>query len=639
MYVHMCACPVRLGCDVRRTRMYTDSHGILRMNVRMRMPTYRCSRVFFFSIYHCTHACPTTTLCALARVRWHFHARPRAPPRGAGLDARSAAAAASAMSAEEIAAQIRGRAAEVQADRQYLGFFEWLHFAALSGTRRFMVFGSALLDLESVFAPGVHSLLALAAPSPEEIGPVACAGATLEAHYDAEGRFHASHFVLGVPVAGEECARAHAAFAERSGSVISAPRSLHTAALSAGYGCILTVADGDCGPDTMCMLKGWGRSLTNRRSIRAALAEALRDCAEDPAWQSAWVACQENVPHPAVREDIAWEFPPGGGGDANGADDWSAQSAPEERGPLAKRSPTWPGRSASAAHPASAAQPASAEQPASAQEDPPAPAVLEVHLGDLSCADPNASFEQYVAALPGERQQALCQSYDAWAAGEKLWQRSLGDEGGGRGRIWPRHAGADTAAKAARRDKRRQHLARGGLQAGRRETRLQMKLALARQFQEWRQSAEGQRSRAPYADFVRSMWGTPESAEVPKAFKMRLKRAEAVMKQGAAKAMLGGARGGCPKTIAESQRPRTLRCRMSFPGELSHATGGPLQEELWHWFLDIRSSVCTYMPAKVLLMKTKEIAGEILRASAGKGHFVKLPRLDGDAGRHWHSRA
>ena len=182
-------------------------------------------------------------------------------------------------------------------------------------------------------------------------------------------------------------------------------------------------------------------------------------------------------------------------------------------------------------------------------------------------------------------------------------------------------------------------MARGGLLASRKQARLLVKLALTRQFQEWRLSAEGQRSRAPYADFVRAIWGTPQSAEVPKALKMRVKRAEAVMKEGNAKAMLAGTRGGGQSTLAQRRRPAAVRCNVGFSGALSHVDGGPLQEELWHWFLDIRSSVCTYLPAKVLLMKAKQIAAQILRASAGTGHFVKLPRLDGDAGRHWHSRA
>ena len=520
------------------------------------------------------------------------------------------------MSDAALASQIRARAAVVQADRQYIGFFEWLHFAVMSGKRRFMIFGSALVDLETVFAPDVPALRTLAAPSAEEVCPVACTGGAVEAHYDRDGVFQASHFVLGVPVAGEEGARAHAAYAVRGPDGFSDdPRSLHTAALAAGFGCQPTVQDGDCGPDTMSMLLGWPRSLKTRRSIRAALAEALREGAEDTAWQEAWVACQELVPHPAVREDAAWEFPPGGASDADGDNDEVVEMEAEENGVLAPF--------------------------ALAEEGASAPADLAVHFEDFNTAHPDASFEGFVATLPADRQKALCQSYDVWAAAKTKWLQSFRDEAraGERGRRWPRRAGSSAADKAARREKRRSRAALGGLGGQTRERRtttLVKKLALGRRFQDWRLSEQGRQSKAPYADFVRSLQQV--SGTVPKALKMRVKRAADLLKEGSAEAMLAGGRQGTPTTVAQRERPRSTRCRL-MQGSSPHSLGGPLQEDLWDWFLDIRSSVATYLPAKVLLIKAKEIAGTILRASARTGAFLGLPCLDGETGRRWQSRA
>ena len=56
-----------------------------------------------------------------------------------------------------------------------------------------------------------------------------------------------------------------------------------------------------------------------------------------------------------------------------------------------------------------------------------------------------------------------------------------------------------------------------------------------------------------------------------------------------------------------------------------------IRELLWDWFVDIRSSLCTTISAKFVLMKARQIAETVLQEQRRLGEFGSMPNLD----RHW----
>ena len=254
-----------------------------------------------------------------------------------------------------------------------------------------MVFGSAVLDVAAIFAPCVPDLCRLGVPSLGGRCPVACCGTSLEAHYSLDGVFKASHFVLGVPVSGgmEERRRALGGLGEADGRLRTGePKSLHTAALAAGYGAVATIADGDCGVDVMCALLGWPRTISSRRSVRAALAESIRACAQDPHWQKAWAACQENAPPPELEE---------AGCETGGcASEWgSASAAQVESASVAKAA------SVSAAALVAIGESGGGSGVAAVVETGPAveEGPLEMDFSGVLGTDPTANFQSCLATL------------------------------------------------------------------------------------------------------------------------------------------------------------------------------------------------------------------------------------------------
>ena len=232
-----------------------------------------------------------------------------------------------ATSLPALAAQMRKRAAAVRRDGVYVGFFEWLLFARLSGMRVHALFGSSVVDMVSWFAPNLPELTALAR-HPLGFVAVVVAGADpmLEAHYDAAGRPYMSHFVLGVPFECADKAEAAAsaspsasastgppfgtAAASASGvAAARAPRNAHAPALEAGFALRATAADGNCGPHTMTLLQGLAGTAGQRQAMRYELGRHMEEVADDPYWQNVWQACSEHYPAREPEGECGTERP------------------------------------------------------------------------------------------------------------------------------------------------------------------------------------------------------------------------------------------------------------------------------------------------------------------------------------------
>ena len=53
-----------------------------------------------------------------------------------------------------------------------------------------------------------------------------------------------------------------------------------------------------------------------------------------------------------------------------------------------------------------------------------------------------------------------------------------------------------------------------------------------------------------------------------------------------------------------------------------------LRENLWDWFVDIRSAVLTSISPQFILRQARAMAGSLLQEMALKGYFIRLPVID-----------
>lgn len=90
------------------------------------------------------------------------------------------------------------------------------------------------------------------------------------------------------------------------------------------------------------------------------------------------------------------------------------------------------------------------------------------------------------------------------------------------------------------------------------------------------------------------------------------------------------ARGGRKPTIAGRKLldGHLLRRRL---GQGRPQKCSLVSEFLWDWFVDVRASVSAKVSPRFVLMKARQIAGEILKASVKTGQYTVMPQLD----KHW----
>ena len=87
--------------------------------------------------------------------------------------------------------------------------------------------------------------------------------------------------------------------------------------------------------------------------------------------------------------------------------------------------------------------------------------------------------------------------------------------------------------------------------------------------------------------------------------------------------------GKAMRSRSSSFVPRHLRARKSgLQGRLVKAA--MLRESLFDWFLSIRGAVATRNPTKIVLLKAKALASDMLREMQRLGKFVELPVINRD---------
>ena len=95
-------------------------------------------------------------------------------------------------------------------------------------------------------------------------------------------------------------------------------------------------------------------------------------------------------------------------------------------------------------------------------------------------------------------------------------------------------------------------------------------------------------------------------------------------------------------SLERLRRGRTAGSRKSASGCLIRRRGmqgapvkcGPLREELFAWFVDIRGSLATRISPRFVLMKAKELADIIVKEQVRTKHFTDMPVID----HNWLSR-
>ena len=207
------------------------------------------------------------------------------------------------------AAMLR-RADEVRHQRQYLGFFEWVVWAVLRNVSVHMLFGSEVVDVGLLFGPSI-------APAAGDIRGthrvVACrvtgVGGLLSAVGPRSLKPEVNHFVIGVPLLTSGATHAALVVPGSLKQAVQVQESAAAAAQRAGWGLKLTVADGDCGVDTMSYFDNAGRTLEKWTSLRNEIADKIAEVAGQSPWQEVFRCCCEEE-----DKDIEGVFCDGGRG-------------------------------------------------------------------------------------------------------------------------------------------------------------------------------------------------------------------------------------------------------------------------------------------------------------------------------------
>ena len=215
----------------------------------------------------------------------------------------------------------------------------------------------------------------------------------------------------------------------------------------------------------------------------------------------------------------------------------------------------------------------------------------------------NSTFQDYLRSVSTDELKNITSDYYAYADAEDAWSRSH-----------PRAKRRTTMPRVTQ--KRTSRLMRH-------------KLAIGVAFKRWRETEEGRNAKDFLSAFCKS--NRPYDGAVPKKDKEFLKRCIRIAETADGSYVKVGRHR---PTSAEERRPNRYLCRQrNLQGRPKY--GGPLDEQLWDWFVDIRGSVAYFLPPKLVLMKAKQISTTIIRCMAETGSFVQMPKLEGTAGLSW----
>lgn len=482
---------------------------------------------------------------------------------------------------------LRNRATEVRHPGVYLGFLEWVAFAHLYNRRVLMLFGTSIVDVMAVFAPGMD----YAKPAqPVSDAHVACVkiglnGALLAAH----GHPQVNHFVIGIP--GPRFEYIAAGANTNPGDVALCA---HEAAKCAGWSLKATIAQGDCGVDAMCWCLGYLQDHEARAAMRKRIASFLTEVANDDVWQEIAKACQED-------DEPVSDTGPG----QHSRTEWSSVLG-ESLPPLPPPSSApevcrdyLPLVASNAVETAGVIL--QSDEVSAMALAPPSEAVEVAPQSIAPASSPKAvsgsrEYRRWLSELPSvqldEVTSSMCKLKEAEHA---MWQ-----------------------SKPKRRS--------SSLRPKRRctSTLLGHRMETAEAYAEW-MATEGRTSSAPLRDYLR-MRHPEYKQHVPKKVKQWLHRAHKEWTE-------------CRRANAglRACTVRGRRTRYEVPNRLLRRQRGTqgrpflcpvVREVLWDWFVDVRSSVAGIMTSKIVLAKAEEIAAKILKISRASGAYLQMPKLD-----------
>jgi hypothetical protein len=497
-----------------------------------------------------------------------------------------------------IAGAIRHRADEVA--RDYLGFFEWVAWGVLRQAPVYILIGRELIDVFEVFAPALR-------PPPGHPGLVAAACIADGTGTHRPIKDHATlravnHWVQAVPLRSSH-AKGELSLSDDPSTFCDL---LSVESLRAGFGIRRTRSDGHCAVHVMANVEGRENTLATMLSIRQELAALLRNRADDPAWQNAYVTCEgydpvENVRRPTASKRADKRMYMG-----------SALSPhpplpPPLGPPPATTQPVVPGQlevHASACASAGASAPAASE---GASADASACASADA----LACASAGASEHQKREAVPfvawfgqqseKKRRSALV-DYSTLVMAQREWR-------------------CQRPPREARRPK---------VAEGRRiyEIRtVRARLLLGQAFLKWRAS-HGAASKNFLIDFLR-YHRQDEHALIPKKDTVLLKRCIDLAKNAAKGSNVGEYGARLPGQCQRFRAPRLLKRQRGKQGRLKKCPS--LSEALFDWFVDLRLKLSARVTPKLAMAQAKVIATDIVQYMRQQGIIQEVPVID----RHW----
>ena len=536
--------------------------------------------------------------------------------------------------------EIRNRAVAVRKLGTYIGFFEWVAWAALKEVRLEMLFGNHVLDLLDFLAPWVASGSA-----------AVCRVAVVE--FLGPDKYRSASLKKGL------CANHFVAAKKTSSPLASSPSSADIsdaklAAMKHGWMLLPTDATGNCGIDAMCQALSSERSRESWLETRREIADFMDAVADVELWQELWANCAENALQGSGAEGV-------GLGPPLGASCFSAASGASSSSSSSSKLPSGLGSippSCISPKPLldllppfdfSLSLPPPAFPPPTHQDDEVASSLsMSDDIGDGMVEDtlvdsaPNISddigddmvedacavvavcdaglepepvappvavagrlpFAEYIMQMPLAKLTKCSSDYEAWRECEREWLVEFGA------------SSCDDTSPSKRRHPHR-------------SSKLQHRLVVGRRFALWLET-DGKHSKSSLKEFLLSIRcyadGKPPKndrvwlASCLKAWRALEKDGALVL---ASRHSQGGRKSG--HRVPDSCLQR-VRGRQGSPYKCPE-----LRFLLWDWFVDIRRSLATIVTPKLVLAKAKELSAGLLKVMRSTGHYTPLPQLD----KHW----
>ena len=192
----------------------------------------------------------------------------------------------------DIVLQIRARAEIAGIDYDWIGFYEWLIWSSLRQRTVHLVLNDNVVNINAVFGPLVSPFLATCSDPAYVAGVQMVAGGHLQSSGCVNGRPVINHFVVAIPLSAGDRHTFETQEVLGSGTSWNG-QSAFASARRAGFGLLCTVADGNCGTESMLFLEGTDSSPVALTNLRSELKAEMLRTAIDARWQEVFHVTQE----------------------------------------------------------------------------------------------------------------------------------------------------------------------------------------------------------------------------------------------------------------------------------------------------------------------------------------------------------